>query len=351
MDSHDNYEVEFVEEQDNLPYVRNMPRQQQRGTKAAQPKRKTRQEIAALINGLVEQDDSQDVFDFTYKASRHERQWIVDSLGLFYEGQWLDDILRLLKGGKEAHVYQCLKNTAAPGVKNDFIAAKVYRPRRFRNLKNDHIYRQGRTALDDSGKAIIDGGMHNAMSKRTSYGLELLHTSWIEHEFQAMKVLSEAGGDVPKPLESGNNAILMTYIGAENMPAPTLNSVRLEPNEARSLFERVLFNVELLLANNLVHGDLSAYNILYWDGCITLIDFPQVIDPHINRNAYSIFERDIRRVCEYFIAQGVKCLPGRLAADLWTAYGHRLGPDIHPGLLDADDEDDRAYWRRLSGAG
>ena len=109
-------------------------------------------------------------------------------------------------------------------------------------------------------------------------------------------------------------------------------------------------NIDLMLANDLVHGDLSAYNILYWDDQITLIDFPQAINPHANRNAYSIFERDVQRVCEYFASQGIKSNPRRLAADLWTAHGHRLGPDVHPGLLDADDEGDRAYWRRISRA-
>jgi RIO kinase 1 len=69
-----------------------------------------------------------------------------------------------------------------------------------------------------------------------------------------------------------------------------------------------------------VHGDLSAYNILYWDGAITLIDFPQVTSLHANRNAYPILERDVVRVCEYFARQGARADGLGLARAMWTRY-------------------------------
>lgn len=124
-----------------------------------------------------------------------------------------------------------------------------------------------------------------------------------------------------------------------------LNSLSLETAEAAPLFERVLHNIELMLAHGRVHADLSAYNILYWEGEITLIDFPQAISPVENRNAYRIFERDVTRICEYFSRQGVRRDPRRLAASLWTAFRYPLRPEIHPSLLDAEDEKDRAFWR------
>ncbi|MFH2103916.1 MAG: hypothetical protein ABIJ39_11245 [Chloroflexota bacterium] len=30
---------------------------------------------------------------------------------------------------------------------------------------------------------------------------------------------------------------------------------------------------------------------------------------------------------------------------LWTAHGHRIHPEVHPRLLDPDDERDRRYWQ------
>jgi len=197
------------------------------------------------------------------------------------------------------------------------------------------------------------------MAKRTDYGLELQHASWIAHEYKTLQVLCEAGLDVPRPLAIANNsdqdhpgapatasnAILMSYIGGEDLPAPTLNSVSLGEVEAQRLFERVLYNIEQMLAHRRIHADLSAYNILYWDGEITLIDFPQAIEPEANRSAYRIFERDVTRVCEYFSRQGVPSNPPQLAASLWQAHHYRQLPDIHPGLLNPDDEQDIVYWR------
>ena len=351
--SHQNIDdiLEELADLEDIPPVRNMPPPRNRAGQKHKPPGKLKQPAEQVIEQLMEQEDGQSSFNFTYHASRHERLWLVNSLGDFYEHQWLDDVLRLVKGGKEANVYQCRANASVAGLKQPLIAAKLYRPRQFRALKKDYVYRERRANLDSDGNLIGDDGRLHAIEKRTTYGLDLLQTSWIEYEFQALSVLHSAGADVPVPLERGNNVILMSFVGDEEMAAPTLNSIELHPKEARRLFERVLHNVDLMLAHNRVHADLSAYNILYWEGEITLIDFPQVIDPQVNPQAFKIFERDIIRVCEYFGRQGVKSNPRRLAADFWRAYHHRITPEIHPALLNADDEADRAYWQKSLGGG
>jgi len=221
-----------------------------------------------------------------------------------------------------------------------------YRPQRFRNLKNDHVYREGRSDLDENGNLITDDGMLHAIRNRTDYGRQLQHTSWIEHEVKTMERLSAAGADVPRVYASGKNAILMTFIGDQDMAAPALHGIRLAKQEARRLFERVLHNIEIMLSQDRIHADLSAFNILYWEGEITLIDFPQAIDPQINRNAYRIFERDVTRVCEYFARQGVESEPRRLASQMWKAHHLRQIPDVHPALLDAESESDQRYWQQ-----
>jgi RIO kinase 1 len=321
MSNHHPYpDFDELEDFGGLPPIRNMPLTRTHTKRKPSSKPNLGQAPGAPEETLVELEE-EEKFDFTYAASRHERQWILDSLGGFYEGRWLDDVLRLVKGGKEAHVYQCLANPSVEGLRQPYIAAKVYRPRRFRNLRNDHVYREGRNLLDSDGRLITDDGMLHAIHRRTSYGMDLLHTSWIEHEYNALQVLHAAGADVPKPLERGNNAILMAYVGDEWTPASTLNSVDLESEEADPLFERVLHNVELMLANNLIHGDLSAFNVLYWQGEITLIDFPQVVEPQVNSQAFRIFERDIVRICEYFSRQGVRSSPKKIVKELWAAYG------------------------------
>jgi RIO kinase 1 len=102
--------------------------------------------------------------------------------------------------------------------------------------------------------------------------------------------------------------------------APTLNEVSLDPDEAVSLFGEVQRNIEVMLANDMIHGDLSAFNILYWEGSIVLIDFPQVIESSRNAEAYDILGRDVQRVCDYFARQGVQRDPAALLDELWARY-------------------------------
>ncbi|HSO13364.1 MAG TPA: RIO1 family regulatory kinase/ATPase, partial [Anaerolineales bacterium] len=171
-------------------------------------------------------------------------------------------------------------------------------------------------------------------------------TSWIAYECKTLEKLYEAGADVPKPYAMLKNSIMMEYIGDEGNAAPTLNTVSLDRDEARQLFDRVIFNLNLLLQNERIHGDLSAYNILYWDGDIRLIDFPQVVHPEMNPSAWTIFLRDVTRVCQYFNSQGIKVNAHKLAADLWTSHGHRIIKDADPRYLDADDKVDRKLWEK-----
>jgi RIO kinase 1 len=292
---------------------------------------------------LKGQDDSSRSFKFEYQAARFEEWWLLESLGDFYEHKWITDVLRRIKGGKEATVYLC-RGSESTG--EALVTAKVYRPRSLRNLKNDGIYRIGRTDLDEDGNALVKEADVNAIRKRTNYGEELRHQSWIAYEFQTLEMLYEAGADVPKPYAMEKNAILMEYIGDETSAAPTLNGVRLDRDEVRPLFDRVVRNIDLLLAKERIHGDLSGYNILYWDGDITLIDFPQVVHPGMNPSAWVIFLRDVTRVCQYFASQGLKHSPRKLAADLWTSYGYKVVQDVHPSQLDADDPNDRKLWEK-----
>jgi len=292
---------------------------------------------------LKGQDDSSRSFNFTYPAARFESWWLLESLGDFYEHKWITDVLRRVKGGKEASVYLC---RSGPAIESPLVAAKVYRPRSLRNLKNDGQYRVGRTDLDADGNAIVKDGDLHAMEKRTNYGEELRHQSWIAYEFQTLELLHQVGADVPRPYAMEKNAILMDFIGDIDAAAPTLNSVSLDREEVKPLYDRVVRDIELMLSLQRIHGDLSAYNILYWEGEISLIDFPQVVPPESNPAAWTIFLRDVTRVCQYFASQGLKRDPQRLAAELWTSHGHRVIREIDPGELDADDPNDRKLWEK-----
>ena len=149
------------------------------------------------------------------------------------------------------------------------------------------------------------------------------------YEFKTLKDLYEAGAAVPKPIETTSNAILMEYIGDENLAAPTLSQVKLHESEIEPIFKEVMRNIHLMLQMGIVHGDLSAYNILYWEGEIVLIDFPQVVDIDSNPDARKILTRDIQRVCEYFEGCGMQIDHKRIAYDMWKSYGTEdADPDV-----------------------
>jgi len=119
----------------------------------------------------------------------------------------------------------------------------------------------------------------------------------------------------------GNNTILMEYVGAVGAAAPSLAEVQIGRREARPLFDRLMHNVELMLSLGRIHGDLSAYNVLYWQGEVKIIDFPQAIEPETNPDARAILGRDVLRLCQYFARYGVKSDPVALSDDLWARYG------------------------------
>ncbi len=274
----------------------------------------------AEVNALAEPTPLEAGLPMTYAPSRFERPWLEGALRGFFDRELIADVLGMVKGGKEACVYRCV--SAGP-IAEPLVAAKVYRPRQFRNLRNDSAYLEGRAPLTLSGKPLTERDQREmrAIAGRTRFGETLRHTSWLMYEFTAMQTLYAAGADVPQPHAAEANAILMAFVGDDRSAAPTLNSVRLGPREAEALFERVLQNIEIMLEHGMIHGDLSAYNILYWQGALQIIDLPQVTLLETNRRSHAILARDVQRICDYFARQGVDCDAETITDVFWRRYG------------------------------
>ncbi len=86
-----------------------------------------------------------------------------------------------------------------------------------------------------------------------------------------------------------------------------------------------------------VHGDLSAYNVLYWQEDVQIIDLPQAVNPYQNPDAWDIFRRDVTRLCQYFQRYNLGNHPEKLAATLWDRYTLPRGPEVP--LDDAEEEE------------
>jgi RIO kinase 1 len=307
MDFDTEYELEFAERRRAKAKAKRTPKPKQPVVKQSY---ESNVDVQRWLREQALDDSVKPPFDPTLLAGRRDRDWILSSLEHFYEQDLITDVLHVAKSGKEATVYCC---AAHPATGLQYLAAKVYRPRMFRSLKNDAIYRESREQRDRDGR-VRRSARHDERERASRV------SSWIEYEFQTQRLLHEIEGDVPRPFAQVGNAVLMAYLGDADEPAPRLNEVTLAPDEAQPLFDRLLYNVELFLAHDRIHGDLSAYNILYWQGAAAIIDFAQAVDPRYNEDIYPLLERDIERVCRYFAPYGVAADPRAIASDMWLRY-------------------------------
>jgi RIO kinase 1 len=219
------------------------------------------------------------------------------------------DVVGLVKSGKEAIVY-CCRTPAKTGYK--LVAAKVYRERTNRGFQNDAVYW--------AGVSVGKRRERLAFQKKTRVGRELQASRWPAREYETLAILHAAGADVPAPLMLAGDTLLMEFFGDERGAAPQLQHVTLTRDEAAALYRRVLDNVALWLAHHRVHADLSAFNILYWQGTVKVIDFPQAVDPRQNPNAWDLLQRDLENVQRYFARYGIEGDAAWLTYDLRRQY-------------------------------
>ena len=235
----------------------------------------------------------------------------------FFERNLITDVIGILKSGKEATVCACQAHANLGG---GLLAAKVYKPLEHRSFKNDQMYRQGKGY--HFGKMKAGGRILRALANKSDMGRQVQMGSWISYEWDTLNHLHEIGADVPRPIANSHSgaAILMSYIGDDDSPAPQLRNVRLTPPEAKHVFERMLWNVELCLAHNRIHGDLSPFNILYWKRQPIMIDFPQSVDPRENPRSYELLSRDIENVWRYCQKFAPLPDPWKIAGRLWAKF-------------------------------
>jgi serine/threonine-protein kinase RIO1 len=147
------------------------------------------------------------------------------------------EVIGLISAGKEADVYLALYKDAP-------IAIKVYR-----------LYR---TSHRGGGPIKQDSTGRMAA-----------------HEYEMTRQAWKGGCLVPTPAKRIENMFSMRYVGDEDGPAPRLSDTR--PENPQALLAEVLRGVENLASAGVVHADLSAHNILIFDGRPWFIDFSEAI--------------------------------------------------------------------------
>lgn len=215
------------------------------------------------------------------------RDWLVT-------GAYQDTRLGMLKTGKESEVHLVARTS---GERTTLLAEKSFKARERRAFQNDWLYRGvwGQGTRRES----------RAMKKQTRFGHEAAHARWIAHEWESLVLLHDAGATVPPPVELLEDGYLMAFIGDGGRAAPRLSEVDLAPDDARRVWDELVAEVALLVAADRVHGDLSAYNILWWRERAVLIDFSQTVDIVMHPAAFELLTRDITSLGRYFARRGV----------------------------------------------
>ena len=244
-----------------------------------------------------------------------------EGLSQLVEEGIIDAVHSRLMSGKEATVYIVERE-------GRFGAAKVYKPRDERTFKKTASYVEGRNQTRNSRD-------RRAMHKKTAYGRGLSEEGWQGMEFQALRSAFDAGVRVPEPYNLFENILLMELVvDAQGAPAPRMADVHLSTDEATQLHLQVFLQVKALLTIGLIHGDLSAYNVLMAAAGPTLIDMPQAVNVAGNNNARQILRRDLQNVTQHLARFDARLLRFADCGD--TLYRHMLngtleqvaGPEI-----------------------
>jgi serine/threonine-protein kinase RIO1 len=141
-------------------------------------------------------------------------------------------------------------------------------------------------------------------------------------EYDLLLACFNAGMNVPTPVGRVGNYLTMRYIGDLVEPAPQLRNVQLE--EPDLVLDEILDDYLIMYRDvNYVHGDLSAYNILWWQGRAWIIDLPQAykVGPWCDmKQVVSLLRRDIMNLLRYFKKYGIRRDPDEIVKVFLSEY-------------------------------
>jgi RIO kinase 1 len=245
--------------------------------------------------------------------------WLIDEF-------FTDTDLGVIATGKEGEV-SLVERTARDDDRSHLLARKRYRPRtvshkgelqelgfeRAPTFANDIIYRDGR----NYGRRSRD---RRAVETMTKYGKDLVKQRWLGHEYEVMGAAWNAGASVPYPVGyDEDGGLLLEYIGDTIQAAPRLAQARLERAALVDAWKQLQESLRLVVEAGWVHADLSAYNALWWEGRLWLIDFPQAVDLVSSPHGFDLLHRDVSNVCTWFGRRGLETDGEALFAELVAA--------------------------------
>ena len=117
--------------------------------------------------------------------------------------------------------------------------------------------------------------------------------SWVQREYRNLLLAREAI-NVPTPIIFKNNILVLEMIGE---PSPMLKDKK--PKNPKKFLDLILKDVKSLWKQGLVHGDLSAFNILNNSEKPIFIDFSQATVTQ-SFDAKELLLRDLKNIKQFF---------------------------------------------------
>ncbi len=186
--------------------------------------------------------------------------------------KWLSAIGGSISTGKEANVFYGERDGTG-------VAIKIYRIR---------------TANFTTMSSYISGDRRFSRVKKSRKELVF---AWTRKEFSNLSRAFEAGIAVPEPLVWDRNILIMSYLGQGEIPYPQLKNADIA--DPAGIYATIVKYIDILYNRaELVHGDLSEFNILYGDQPY-LIDMGQSVTRDHPR-AFQFLMRDIRNINRFF---------------------------------------------------
>jgi RIO kinase 1 len=136
---------------------------------------------------------------------------------------------------------------------------------------------------------------------RIKRGTRSLVELWAKKEFRNLSKSFNSGIPCPEPITVIKNILLMKFVGTNGVPSPTL----VESEVDYADYEKAIGIIsDLYQKAELVHADLSEYNIFKTENGLVVFDFGSAVDIR-HPKTKEFLERDISNITKFFVKRGL----------------------------------------------
>ncbi len=136
---------------------------------------------------------------------------------------------------------------------------------------------------------------------RIKKGTRSLVELWAKKEFRNLSKSFNTGISCPEPITVVKNILIMKFVGSNGVPASTLVESEVDYTDYEKTIEIIS---DLYQKAELVHADLSEYNIFKTTEGPVVFDFGSAVDIR-HPKTKEFLERDISNITRFFVKRGL----------------------------------------------